>query len=208
MKFKFIGNAGGIFYGNKGTKILCDPWIVDGVFEGSWFHYPPLKTKLNDIQKVDAIYVSHIHPDHFDHRNFNFNKKMPIIILDEGPNFLKKNLLKMGYENLIEIKNNETKLFNEFKLTVYKPFSKHIFEESLLGNLIDSALVLDDGISKAININDNTPDLNSCKMLNKKFKKIDFAMLNYNAAGPYPSCFNNLSIKMKKRTSQNLKKKF
>ena len=104
----------------------------------------------------------------------------------------------MGYENLIEIKNNETKLFNEFKLTVYKPFSKHIFEESLLGNLIDSALVLDDGISKAINFNDNTPDLNSCKMLNKKFKKIDFAMLNYNAAGPYPSCFNNLSIKMKK----------
>ena len=33
MKFKFIGNAGGVFYGNKGTKILCDPWIVDGVFE-------------------------------------------------------------------------------------------------------------------------------------------------------------------------------
>ena len=61
----------------------------------------------------------------------------------------------MGYENLVEIKNNETKLFNEFKLTVYKPFSKHIFE-SLLGNLIDSALVLDDGISKAINFNDNT----------------------------------------------------
>ncbi len=198
MKFRFIGNAGGIFYGDKGTKILCDPWIVDGVFEGSWFHYPPLKTKLNDIQKVDAIYVSHIHPDHFDHRNFNFNKKMPIIILDEGPNFLKKNLIKMGYENLIEIKNNETKVFKEFKLTVYKPFTKHIFEESLLGNLIDSALVLDDGICKAINFNDNTPDISSCKKLNKKFKKIDFAMLNYNAAGPYPSCFDNLSIKQKK----------
>ena len=44
MKFKFIGNAGGIFTGKKGTKILCDPWIVDGVFEDAWYHYPPLKT--------------------------------------------------------------------------------------------------------------------------------------------------------------------
>jgi hypothetical protein len=34
VKFKFISNAGGIFTGSNGTKILCDPWIVDGVFEG------------------------------------------------------------------------------------------------------------------------------------------------------------------------------
>lgn len=40
-------SGGGIFYGSEGTKILCDPWIVTGVFEGSWFHYPPLKMKIN-----------------------------------------------------------------------------------------------------------------------------------------------------------------
>ena len=66
MKFEFIGNASGIFHGTKGTRILCDPWIVPGVFEGSWFHYPPIKTKIEDLQNVDAIYVSHIHPDHYD----------------------------------------------------------------------------------------------------------------------------------------------
>ena len=90
MKFKFIGNAGGIFTGSEGSKILCDPWIIDGVFEGAWYHYPPLKTKLSDIQNVDGIYISHIHPDHFDERYFNFSKDIPLIILDEGPNFLKK----------------------------------------------------------------------------------------------------------------------
>ena len=52
MKFKFIGNAGGIFTGSDGTRILCDPWIVDGVFEDAWYHYPPLKTKLSDIKDV------------------------------------------------------------------------------------------------------------------------------------------------------------
>ena len=130
MKFKFIGNAGGVFTGSDGTKLLCDPWIVDGVFEGSWYHYPPLKTKLDDIQDVDAIYVSHIHPDHFDDRNFDFPKNIPLIILNEGPNFLKKNLIKKGFNNFIEIIKDQTIKFKEFELTIYKPFSKHIFEES------------------------------------------------------------------------------
>ena len=49
MKYKFIGNAGGIFTGPNGTTILCDPWIVDGIYD-SWFHYPPLKTKVKDLQ--------------------------------------------------------------------------------------------------------------------------------------------------------------
>ena len=55
MKFKFIGNAGVIFSGSKGSKILCDPWIIDGVFEGSWYNYPPLKTKISDLQDIDAL---------------------------------------------------------------------------------------------------------------------------------------------------------
>ena len=193
MKFKFIGNACGIFQGSKGTKILCDPWIVDGVFEDAWYHYPPLKTKLSDIQNVDGIYVSHIHPDHYDQRYFNFSKDIPLIILDEEPNFLKKNLAKNGYNNFLEVKNNQTVEFKEFKLTLFRPFTKHVFEESVLGNLVDSAIALEDNGVTAINFNDNQPDANACSFLKNKFKNVHFATLNYNAAGPYPSCFDNLT---------------
>jgi len=207
MQFKFIGNAGGIFIGSKGSKILCDPWIVDGVFESSWYHYPPLQTQLKDIQNVDAIYVSHIHPDHYDERYFDFQKDIPIIILNEGPNFLKKNLLKKGYKKFIEIKNDQTVSFKEFKLTLYKPFTKHIFEESLIGNLIDSALVLENEGVTSINFNDNQPDEAACLFLKNKFKNIDLAMLNYNAAGPYPSCFDNLSSEEKKNESNRILKR-
>lgn len=207
MKFEFIGNAAGIFHGSKGTKVLCDPWIENGVFEGSWFHYPPLKTKIKDLYSVDAIYVSHLHPDHFDQRYFTFDKKIPIIILNEGPNFLKKNLINLGYTNLIEIKNDETIQFKEFELTMFKPFAGHIFEESILGNLIDSALVFTDGEISAINFNDNTPDLIAAEKLSKKFKNIGLAMLNYNAAGPYPSCFDNLTNDQKKMEHDRILKR-
>jgi flavorubredoxin len=172
----------GYIYWRGGCKILCDPWIVDGVFEGAWHHYPPLKTKISDIQNIDGIYVSHIHPDHYDERYFDFPKNIPLIILNEGPNFLKKSLVRKGYNNFVEIKNDQTIEFKEFKLTIYKPFTKHIYEESLIGNLIDSALVLENDNVIAINFNDNTPDEIACSILKNKFritKNDSFALLYY-----------------------------
>ena len=74
MKIKFISNACCIVETNAGTQILTDPWIENGVFEGSWCHFHKLKTTINDLQNVDAIYVSHIHPDHYDDRFFKFPK--------------------------------------------------------------------------------------------------------------------------------------
>ena len=100
-----------------------------------------------------------------------------------------------------------SEIINEFELSMFKPFTGHIFEDSDLGNLIDSALALIDGNTTAINFNDNTPDENGCKKLKEKFKKIDLAMLNYNAAGPYPSCFDNLNEEQKVSENKRILKK-
>ena len=193
MYFKFIANACGIFIGKNGTKILCDPWLVDGVFDGSWCHFSKLITTINDVKNIDAIYISHLHPDHFDERYFDFEKSIPIIVLDHEPNFLIKKLVSLGYTNLVKIKNEETINFKEFMLTMFSPFAKHNFHDAKIGNLIDSALLIScDGVS-AFNANDNTPTIDSARMLREKYGPISLAMLNYNAAGPYPSCFDNLS---------------
>jgi UDP-MurNAc hydroxylase len=191
--FEFIGNACGIFTGKEGTRVLCDPWIVNGVFEGSWYHYPPLTTKPDDIHNVDAVYISHLHPDHFDERYFDFPKDMPIFVLEHGPNFLRKKLLELGYNNLILIKDGETVPFKEFTITLFAPFTTHNFHEAEVGNLIDSAMIIDCNGVKAFNANDNTPTSEACVSLKERFGKIDLAMINYNAAGPYPASFANLS---------------
>ena len=193
LSFEFIANACGIFVGKDGTKILCDPWIVDGVFDGSWCHFKKLKTTIDDVKKIDALYISHLHPDHFDELNFDFERKLPLIVLDHEPNFLIKKLEMLGNTNLIKIKNEETLSYKEFELTMFSPFAKHNFHDVTVGNLIDSALLIScDGIS-ALNANDNTPTIEAAKKLNKKYGSINLAMLNYNSAGPYPSCFDNLT---------------
>ena len=108
---------------------------------------------------------------------------------------------------MLEIKNNETKAFNEFKLTMFKPFASHIYEESFIGNLIDSAIVFQENNITAINFNDNTPTSDTSKFLKEKFNKIDLAMINYNAAGPYPSCFDNLSEDQKRNENERILKR-
>ena len=194
MKFTFIANACGIFTFSNGTRLLVDPWLDDGVFEGSWCHYPPVRTKHKDLQDVDAIYLSHIHPDHYDERFFDYPKNTPIFILKSRYNFLFKKLTCQGYNNVKELENGMAHTFREAKLTIFAPFTSHVFHESEIGNLIDSALIVEDkdGTS-AFNANDNTPDIESCKLLRDKYGSFNLAMINYNAAGPYPSCFRNLT---------------
>jgi len=165
MKFEFIGNACGIFHGDEGTKILCDTWIENGIFEGSWCHYPPLRTKPEDLAEIDAIYISHLHQDHYDERYFNFSLDIPIFVLDRNPNYLIKTLEKAGFSNLIYIKNDETVVFKEFEITLYAPFAKHIFYHAAIGNLLDSAMVIKNGKQIAFNANDNTPTVEYCQKL-------------------------------------------
>ena len=65
-------------------KLLCDPWLTDGEYYGSWSHYPPfdLETNIDEINSYDAIYISHIHPDHCSEDTLKkISKKIPIYIL-------------------------------------------------------------------------------------------------------------------------------
>ncbi len=193
LSFKFIGNACGIFVGSRGTRVLCDPWLVNGVFEGSWCHYPPLKTRPEDVLDVDAVYVSHLHPDHFDERHFSFARDKKLIVLDHGQNFLLRKLQLMGYTNVDAVKSGESTRVGEITVTLYAPFVAHPFHDAEIGNLIDSAAVFEcEGVT-ALNTNDNTPSLETCDDLTARHGRFDLVMLNYNAAGPYPSCFDNLT---------------
>ena len=66
MRIQSLANAG-LLIEAGGVRLLCDPWFTDGAYQGAWAIWPrPLKNPVQDIGKVDAIYISHIHPDHYD----------------------------------------------------------------------------------------------------------------------------------------------
>ena len=47
-------------------SILCDPWFTDGIYDGSWYLFPVAENPIEVIGDCDFIFISHIHPDHYD----------------------------------------------------------------------------------------------------------------------------------------------
>jgi UDP-MurNAc hydroxylase len=197
MKLTFIANACCI-YESQGVRILTDPWLVDGVFEGSWFHAPALKTRPENVADVDALFISHIHPDHYDLQTLKaFPRDIPIFILDSPPNFLMKSLQRLGFTQTIAIAPETPYAFGPFELTLFKPFAKHVYHEAEIGNLIDSALLVRAEEVSIFNANDNGLSRETAVDIRKRFGPFTVAQLNYNAAGPFPSCFDNLNQEQK-----------
>ncbi len=193
MKFQFIDNACSIIEYDR-YRILTDPWLTDGAFEGSWYHYPPIKTKPEDLVGVDAIYISHLHPDHYDPASLiPFPKDVPIIVLDHGANFLHRLLNTLGFTNLVPIKDSETKKVGPLELTMYGPFAPDIFHRAEIGNIIDSSVVVEAGKRSLFNGNDNNPSLDGARRLRDRHGGFTLALVKYNAASPFPTCFMNFS---------------
>jgi L-ascorbate metabolism protein UlaG (beta-lactamase superfamily) len=188
-----------------GFSILTDPWLVDGAFEESWCHYPPLATRPEDVAGVDALFISHVHPDHCDPATLAaFRRDIPIIVLDHGPNFLHRVLREMGFTDLRPIATGAKDRIGPFEVTLYAPFTTHIFHESRIGNLIDCAALFEhDGVS-ILNLNDNTPDLASAQRLRDRHGRVTVAQIAYNAAGPYPASFDNLTAEQKVAASDKI----
>ena len=81
MRIQYLQSAS-VVIESEGVRILCDPWLYDGIYYGSWYHYPPLRFTPADVSDIDYIYVSHIHPDHYDAASLaEFPKNIPVIIL-------------------------------------------------------------------------------------------------------------------------------
>src|SRR5690349_10343554 len=84
------------------VKILCDPWFTEGAYDGSWYQYPPLEDPVAAIGPMDLVYVSHIHPDHYDpvflRRYLKAYPKARLIIANQAPSFLLNKMKRDGFE--------------------------------------------------------------------------------------------------------------
>lgn len=189
---------------SNGIKVLCDPWLFDGEYYGSWYHYPPLEVRDDVFQNIDYIYLSHIHPDHFSRKTFNYlDKNIPIIIHRYEANFLRRNLENLGFE-VIELVNAAKFSFTKkFSIQVFaadncnpelcgKFFGCGILESKFGSTQIDSLAVFSDDCFTLLNVNDCPYELSKQTLISIKeiHPKIDFLLVGYAGAGPYPQCFN------------------
>ena len=64
MSFKIISHAC-ISIKFKSDVLLVDPWLVGSCYWRSWWNYPPVSKELIEDLTPKAIYITHVHWDHW-----------------------------------------------------------------------------------------------------------------------------------------------
>jgi UDP-MurNAc hydroxylase len=227
MKIKLYRSStvGLNFDGGGGYKILMDPWLTDGEYYGSWSHYPhyDLNKNIDEINSYNAIYISHIHPDHCSDETLKkLSKEIPIYIHSYHSKFLKLKLERLQFK-VIELENNKRiKLDKNAYLNIFAAdncnpelcfkFSgcADFYAKGGHSQQIDTLSVFDDGKNVLVNTNDAPFELaqSTFKDIKKQYEKINILLTGYGGAGPYPQCFENLNLDEKLIATQLKEKQF
>jgi hypothetical protein len=210
IEFKWITNATfSLKFGS--SRIMFDPWGSETASYGSWFHFPPLDDKLSKLifeEKYDAIFISHHHTDHFDHRTLNrimsANQQTKLYFSSGSSNILNHpiKVLKNRFgDNRVFVSTDAVPIIVEnFKVTFYRSdFCDPQMCGSIIGCLspnrrtssIDSFITIDIDKTRIVNFNDSLIRLIS-PTINKVIDQADVVMGLFGGAGPYPQCFPDL----------------
>lgn len=219
MKIKYLASST-VILESGGKKILCDPWLTDGEYYGTWFHYPPLNVDWDEVNSCDAIYVSHIHPDHVSKETFKkIDKDIPVYILKFSSPYLRLLIESMGFK-VIEMENGvRSNIVGRFWMEIYaadncnpekcfKFFGCGSAEDKYKNTSIDTLSVIGDDHFKVLNINDCPYEIAKFALddLLAKHPEIDLLLVGHAGASSSPQCFVLSKEAMRERGIE--KKKF
>ncbi len=222
MNVKYI-NSATVIIENNGVKVLCDPWLLDGAYYGSWCHYPILEYCPEDFSDIDYIYISHVHPDHMHVETLKrFSKDIPILIHEYEYRFLKGLISMLGFSNIIEVPHKKVfELGKDFSIEILaaddcNPEKCGLFMGCNVGPgyskslNIDTIAVFNYKEKTIVNTNDCPYEISKevCDYIKNKYKNIDILLVGYLGAGPFPQCFPKISDKEKEKASIQKKYSF
>lgn len=195
MKLTNIGGATAILE-HGGKRMLFDPWMDDGIFHGSWYHYPPLAIDIADLGRVDYVYISHIHEDHCSAGTIrHISPDAEVILMDREPNLVAKFLQGHGFRfrkvHLIKPRT-PTQIAPGLIVDMVEPDPS-----DEMARLIDSSLVLHWDGFVVYNANDCQPYPAGMQYLLERYGRIDLALLPYSGGSGYPACYMNLDDEQK-----------
>jgi UDP-MurNAc hydroxylase len=153
MRITCLGHAG-LHIETRYGDILCDPWKNPAFFD-SWFVFPDNSDLDWDrYGKVDYLYVSHLHRDHFDPALLreHVSREATVLLPDFPVEDLRHELERLGFTRFWVMPNGQVVERGGLRLMV------QALQSPADGPLGDSALAIDDGTARLLNQNDARPN--------------------------------------------------
>jgi UDP-MurNAc hydroxylase len=152
VRITFLGHAG-LHVQTRFGSILCDPWKNPAYFD-SWFVFPDnSELDWDRYGRVDYLYVSHLHQDHFDAGLLreHVSRAATVLLPDFAVQDLRGELERLGFRRFCAMPNGRVVERGGLRLIVVALGSPAD------GPLGDSALAVDDGTARLLNQNDARP---------------------------------------------------
>ena len=158
----------------KHNHLIIDPWLIGSCYWRSWWNYPPVDRDSVDNLKVDAIYITHVHWDHWHGPSLKklFSKDTLIITHDEPNKRSVNDLKEIGFKNIKLLKHGEAFELGDIKIT---PYQFGLF-------LNDSAIVVETSEMKMLNANDCKIAGAALRSIIKRHGPFDFALRSHSSA--------------------------
>lgn len=124
MRITYYGQACTLIEAG-GLKILTDPWLTEGAYQGTWFHTHILAdagvTPETFPKDIDYLFLSHEHLDHFDVNTLkHFRRDIPFLICRFSTGKFHEYLRKLGFTNIRQVASGESlNLGNDVTATVF-----------------------------------------------------------------------------------------
>ena len=182
FRFQVISHAG-LLVENEHASLLCDPWLIGSCYWRSWWNFPEPPKELLDSLNPTAIYLTHLHWDHFHGPSLKrFSSDIKIYVpLCPGDRMI-RDLKSLKFNNVEEIPHGATvDMGGGIKITSYQfgPMAP------------DSVLAISDGQTTLLNANDSKVFGLSLQQIKKDHPKVDFAFRSHSSANPVPYCIEN-----------------
>lgn len=202
IRVEMIGHASlRVHFGGK--TILTDPWYTDPINCNAIYHWPPLVHSIQELgETTDAIYITHIHPDHFDPLTLKqFPRHIPVYIGDYKEKYFRDEIALLGFKVFeVPFQTRKKVAGTDFVITIIESD----YAESAA---FDSSCVIE---TPEFTVFDN----NDCFLKNHKYEwvrdnyKVDYGFLGFSHASFYPICFEFEPSEKKKLLDDNAERRY
>lgn len=164
----------------RGVRILSDPWYEGRIYGDAW-ELCPAPAAFPEVGRLDAIYLSHAHPDHF--HVPTLRRLLPAVGADVAvlvPRLffpvMRDALASLGYRNVVEMEPGRAFDFRGVRLFC----QQYRFNDSLL---------VVEGDETLVNLNDCPVRGATLRDLARRFPRVDYLFAQYAVAQAYPFAY-------------------
>jgi len=176
MKIRLVSHSSVLIRAADFT-VWTDPWLEGKPFNDSWTLFPLPAWDPAWLEEIDAIWISHEHPDHFSIPTLRslpgpFRERVQILFQADNSDKMEDAFRKLGYPNFRSLPHRQI-------VEVHPGVTAYCYQ---IGQM-DSSLGLRSGGQTIYNVNDATVTPSDAEIMISEFGAADVVLNQFSIAG-------------------------